>query len=45
LAARLAEQGIWISVLNGRARACTHLDVSAPMIEEAAAAIRAILRR
>lgn len=45
LAARLAGQGIWISVLNGRARACTHLDVSAAMVEEAAAAIRAILNR
>lgn len=44
LAQKLAEQGIWISVLNGRCRACTHLDVTAPMVEEAAAAMRAILR-
>ena len=44
LAEKLAEQGIWISVLNGRCRACTHLDVSASMVEEAAAAMRAILR-
>lgn len=45
LAAKLAGQGIWISVLNGRCRACTHLDVTAAMVEEAAAAIRAILNR
>jgi len=45
LAARLADQGIRISVLNGRARACTHLDVTAAMVEEAVAAIRTILRR
>jgi hypothetical protein len=44
LAAKLAGQGIWISVLNGRGRACTHLDVTAAMVEEAADAIRTILR-
>jgi threonine aldolase len=40
---RLAMRGIAISGLGGRARACTHLDVSAPMIEEAVGAIREAL--
>ncbi|WP_114374547.1 threonine aldolase family protein [Elioraea thermophila] len=43
LAARLAQRGIRISVLGGRCRAATHLDVTAAMVEEAAAEIRAIL--
>lgn len=38
-------QGIQLSMLGGRIRACTHLDVSAPMIEETLAAIRATLGR
>ncbi|MDW8443715.1 MAG: threonine aldolase family protein [Acetobacteraceae bacterium] len=45
LAARLAARGIRISVLGGRCRAATHLDVTGEMIEEAAAEIRAILGR
>ena len=40
---RLLMRGIAISGLGGRARACTHLDVSAPMIEEAVGAIREAL--
>ena len=36
-------QGIAVSGLGGRLRACTHLDVSAPMIEEAIGAIREVL--
>ncbi|WBV41421.1 low specificity L-threonine aldolase [Pseudoroseomonas cervicalis] len=38
-------QGIQLSMLGGRIRACTHLDVTAPMIEETLAAIRAALGR
>ena len=41
--ARLREQGIMISGLGGRVRACTHLDVTAPMIEDALTSIRAVL--
>ncbi len=40
---RLRAQGIMISGLGGRVRACTHLDVTAPMIEEALGAIRTVL--
>jgi threonine aldolase len=45
LVAALAERGIWMGALNGRVRACTHLDVSAAMIEEALAAVREAARR
>ena len=42
---RLLARGIAVSGLGGRARACTHLDVAAPMIEEAVGAIRECLAR
>lgn len=38
-------QGIQLSMLGGRIRACLHLDVSAPMIEETLAAIRTAVNR
>ncbi|WP_424133889.1 threonine aldolase family protein [Roseomonas chloroacetimidivorans] len=44
LQAGLRAQGIAISVLGGRVRACTHLDVTARMIGEALEAIRTLLR-
>jgi threonine aldolase len=40
---RLAMQGIMVSGLGGRVRACTHLDVTADMIPDAVAAIREAL--
>ncbi len=43
LQAKLAEQGIWVSGVGSRVRACTHLDVTAPMIDDAVGAIRAAL--
>jgi threonine aldolase len=43
LQARLQMRGVAVSGLGGRVRACTHLDVTAPMIEEAVAEIRAAL--
>jgi threonine aldolase len=43
LQAKLAMQGVAVSGLGGRVRACTHLDVTAPMIEEAVGAIRTAL--
>ncbi len=43
LQARLAMRGVSVSGLGGRVRACTHLDVSAPMIEEAVGHIREAL--
>ncbi|WP_135470676.1 threonine aldolase family protein [Crenalkalicoccus roseus] len=36
-------RGVAVSGLGGRVRACTHLDVTAPMIEEAVAIIRETL--
>ncbi|MCQ4161928.1 threonine aldolase family protein [Roseomonas sp. GC11] len=44
LVAALRAQGIHLSLLGGRVRACTHLDVTAPMIEETLGAIRAVLK-
>ena len=41
----LLGQGIMVSMLGGRLRACTHLDVSAPMIAETLDAVRAALAR
>ncbi|MFT8242699.1 threonine aldolase family protein [Roseomonas sp. BN140053] len=41
----LRMQGILVSMLGGRIRACTHLDVQAGMIEETLAAIRDALAR
>lgn len=43
LQAKLQMRGIAVSGLGGRVRACTHLDVSAPMIDEAVTEIRAAL--
>lgn len=40
---RLAMQGIMVSGLGGRVRACTHLDVTAAMIPDAVTAIREAL--
>jgi threonine aldolase len=42
---KLVMRGIAISGLGGRLRACTHLDVSAPMVDEAIGAIREALAR
>jgi len=38
-------QGIHLSMLGGRIRACTHLDVTAGMIEETLSAIRAVVAK
>jgi threonine aldolase len=45
LVAALRSEGIAMSVLGGRIRACTHLDVTAAMVEEAVAAVRRIVAR
>jgi len=37
---KLAVQGVQVSGLGGRVRACTHLDVTRPMVEEAIGLIR-----
>jgi len=40
LVRRLRLHGVQLSILGGRVRACTHLDVAAPMIEDALTLIR-----
>lgn len=40
----LHKRGVLLAVMDGRIRACTHLDVSATMIDEALDHVRAILR-
>jgi threonine aldolase len=45
LVRRLRLQGVQLSLLGGRVRACTHLDVTQPMIAEALALIRQELSR
>jgi threonine aldolase len=45
LVAALRMQGVQLSLLGGRIRACTHLDVTAPMIEETLSLIRAVLAK
>ena len=45
LAQRLQREDVLVSLLGGRIRACTHLDVTTAMIEEALALIRRELSR
>lgn len=45
LVRRLRLQGVQLSMLGGRIRACTHLDVTAAMIEEALGLVREALSR
>lgn len=40
---KLLARGVAVSSLGGRVRACTHLDVTAPMIEEAVSILREVL--
>jgi threonine aldolase len=45
LAGRARMEGVQLSMLGGRIRACTHLDVTTAMVEEALAVIRAAVAR
>ena len=45
LQAALLAEGIAVSALGGRLRACTHLDLTTPMIDETLDAVRRLLRR
>lgn len=45
LVRRLRMEGVQLSILGGRIRACTHLDVTAPMIEETLQLMRAAIAR
>jgi threonine aldolase len=40
----LRKRGVLLAMMDGRIRACTHLDVTADMIEEMVALAREIVR-
>jgi threonine aldolase len=40
----LRKQGVLLAMMDGRIRACTHLDVTAAMIEETVGLVREIVR-
>ncbi|MBS0531901.1 MAG: threonine aldolase family protein [Proteobacteria bacterium] len=42
---RLRDHGVLLEMMDGRIRACTHLDVSAAMIEETIGLVRDIVRK
>ncbi len=44
MVAELRKRGVWLAVMDGRIRACTHLDVTAAMIEEMVGHVREIVR-
>jgi threonine aldolase len=44
MVAELRKRGVMLAMMDGRIRACTHLDVTAAMIEEALGHIREIVR-
>jgi threonine aldolase len=44
MVARLRQHGVLLAMMDGRIRACTHLDVSADMIEETVGLVRDIAR-
>ncbi len=44
MVAELRKRGVTLAMMDGRIRACTHLDVTAAMIEEAVGHVRDIVR-
>jgi threonine aldolase len=44
MVARLRPHGVLLAMMDGRIRACTHLDVTAEMIEETIGLVREIVR-
>jgi threonine aldolase len=42
--AALRQHGVLLATMDGRIRACTHLDISAAMIEETVGLVREIVR-
>lgn len=44
MVAELGKRGVMLAMMDGRIRACTHLDVTAPMIEEMMGHVREIVR-
>jgi len=45
MVAELRQRGVLLAMMDGRIRACTHLDVTAAMIEETLGLVRDIARR
>jgi threonine aldolase len=45
MVAELCKRGVLLAMMDGRIRACTHLDVTAAMIEETVGYVREIVRR
>jgi threonine aldolase len=45
MVAELGRRGVLLAMMDGRIRACTHLDVTAGMIEETVGLVREIVRR
>ncbi len=45
MVAALNKRGVQIAVMDGRIRACTHLDVTSAMIEEMLGHVREIVRK
>src|SRR6202042_3528993 len=44
MVARLRQRGVLLAMMDGRIRACTHLDVTAAMIEETVGLVREMVR-
>jgi threonine aldolase len=44
MVARLRQHGVLLAMMDGRIRACTHLDVTASMVEETVGLVREIVR-
>jgi threonine aldolase len=44
MVADLRQRGVLLAMMDGRIRACTHLDVTAAMIEETLGLVREIVR-
>jgi threonine aldolase len=44
MVAKLQQRGVLLAMMDGRIRACTHLDVTADMIEETVGLVREIVR-
>jgi threonine aldolase len=42
---KLRDRGVLLAMMDGRIRACTHLDVTAAMIEETIGLVRDIVRQ
>jgi threonine aldolase len=44
MVANLRQRGVLLAMMDGRIRACTHLDITADMIEETVGLVREIVR-